>query len=411
MSNIILSKSLESEEKLTLMQEDAKYEIGSDRDAEHTAITCAAEITGRTAPPKIPKLFLASNCIFNCAYCGCRCSREERQNYRNTPEELARMAVASAQENHYGVFLSSAIFRNPDYTQELLAESARIMREDLGYNGFLHVKVMPGADPELIARTGRYASRLSINIEVAHSTGYDKIAKQKNKENILKPMGQISQQIRQAKEEGRCFAVSQTTQLMAGSTDENDRAIMTLSAALYRKYRLKRVYYTPFRYQHPARGYESENLAFKQTPYWRMARLYQADRLIQLYGFSPDDVTPETDPFLHRDLDPKAAWALRHIDLYPVEVNRADYETLLRVPGIGITYAKRILEARRYSTITHDLLRKMKVSLKRCIYFITCDGKYKGGALLGSTALRHVLTSGENSLSISHSLTADETKP
>ena len=246
---------------------------------------------------------------------------------------------------------------------------------------------MPGADPALIAKTGQYASRLSVNIEVVHSTVFSRIAKQKNKQNILGPLRQISLQIRQAREELRPFAVSQTTQLMAGSSDETDRAILTLSDALYRTYRLRRVYYTPFQYRHAAKGYEAEHLPLRQTPQWRMTRLYQADRLIQLYGFTPDDVTPENDPYLHQELDPKTAWALRHLDLYPVEVNRADFETLIRVPGIGITYANRILEARRYATVTHELLKKMRISLKRCACFITCDGKYRGGSMLDSSDL------------------------
>jgi len=393
------------------MNEDAKFEVAGDFDAESTAIKCAAGIKGKPSPPKVPKLFLSGKCIYNCAYCGCRCGNEERGDYCNTPRELADMAVEAAKNNGGGVFISSAIYRSADYTQELLAETARIIRGDLSYKGYLHAKVMPGADPALIARTGKYASRLSVNIEVAHSTGYEHIAKQKNKTNILTPMGDISKQILAAKDERRPFAISQTTQLMAGSTNEDDRVIMTLSQAMYKKYRLKRVYYTPYHYAHDAKGYEAENLQFTQTPYWRMARLYQADRLLQLYGFTPDDVTPESDPFLHENIDPKAAWALRHMDLYPVEVNRADLDTLIRVPGIGITYAKRIIEARRYCTITHDVLKKMKVALKRCIYFITCDGKYQGGNVLDSPDIRSELAKEQERLSIFDSRAEENTKP
>jgi len=410
MANIILPKNLEYEDKLALMRDDAKFEIGSDRDAEAAALACAAQIKGRPAPPKVPKMFLSSKCVFNCAYCGCRCGREERGNYCNTPAELAKMAVANAQANGHGVFISSAIYKNADYTQELLAESARIMRRELGYHGYLHVKVMPGADPALIERTGQYASRLSVNIEVAQSSGYERIAKQKNKGNILTPMRDISEQILEAKDERRPFADSQTTQLMAGSTEEDDRVIMSLAMAMYKKYRLKRVYYTPYHYDHAAKGYESENLPFRQTPYWRMARLYQADRLTQLYGFSADDVTPADDPFLHEELDPKAAWALRHMELYPVEVNKADFDTLIRVPGIGITYAKRIIEARRYCTVTHDILKKMRVALKRCVFFITCNGIYKGGPALYSPDIRNILATEPEQLSIFNSLTADESE-
>ena len=410
MSNIIIPKQLSTAEKLALMSEDAKYEVGFDGDAEATAIACASDIHGKSSPPKVPKIYLSGSCIFNCAYCGCRCSRDRENTYAHTPAELARLAVDAAKENGHGIFVSSAIYKNPDHTQELLAESVRIMRKELNYTGYIHAKVMPGADPLLIEKTGRYASRLSINIEVAKSSGYEKIAKQKNKKNILTPMGDISEQILCAKDEKRPFATSQTTQLMAGSTDEDDRTIMNLSTALYKKYRLKRVYYTAFAYRHQAKGYESENLQLKQTPYWRMARLYQADRLTQLYGFSSDDVTPESDPFLQQDIDPKAAWALRHMDLYPVEVNKADFDTLIRVPGIGLTYAKRIIEARKHCIITHDILKKMRVSLKRSIYFITCNGQYKGGNVLLSPDVRSVLITGKDQLSIYNSLTVDESE-
>lgn len=408
MSNIIIPKQLETPDRLALMRNDAKFEVGADCDAENTALLCAGNIKGKPGPPKIPKMFLASKCIFNCAYCGCRCSREERDNYCNTPAELAKMAVDEAKRNGFGVFVTSAIYRNADYTQELLAECVRIMREELYYSGFIHAKVMPGADPLLIERTGIYANRLSINIEVAQSAGYNRIAKQKNKTNILAPMHNISEQICGAKYEKRRFATSQTTQLMAGSTKEDDRTIMTLSQALYSKYRLKRVYYTAFHYRHEAKGYENEDLKITQTPYWRMARLYQADRLLQLYGFSPNDVTPEEEPFLSEDIDPKAAWALRHLDMYPVEVNKADFDTLIRIPGIGITYAKRIIEARRHCTITHDVLKKMRVSLKRSIYFITCNGQYMGGSSLFSADIRNMLSTGHDELSIFNSLTVDE---
>lgn len=404
MSNIIIPKQFNKEDIITLMQDDAKFEVASDFDAESTALLCAGEIKAKKTPPKIPKMFLASGCVFNCAYCGCRCSREERNNYCNTPSDLAKMSVEAAINNGHGVFVTSAIYKNANYTQELLAESVRIMREELNYGGYIHAKVMPGADPLLIKKTGTYASRLSVNIEVAKSEGYEHIAKQKNKENILTPMKDISDFILSAKNERQEFAYSQTTQLMAGSTQEDDRTIMTLSQALYKKYRLKRVYYTAFQYKHEAIGYENENLQITKTPYWRMARLYQADRLLQLYGFSPDDVTPTEQPFLEYDVDPKSNWALRHLNMYPVEVNKADYETLIRIPGIGITYAQKIMEARKHCIITHDILRKMSVSLKRSIYFITCDGQYQGGNVLSAVNIRDYLTTGTDQLSIYESL-------
>lgn len=411
MANIWIPRQLDTEEKLALMEEDARFEVAGDLDAESTALHCAAEVKAPRGAAKVPKIYLASKCIFNCAYCGCRCGREERSNYCNTPRELAELAVSSALENGHGVFVSSAIYKNADYTQELLAESVRIMRQELQYGGYIHAKVMPGADPLLIEKTGKYANRLSVNIEVAHSAGYSRIAKQKNRTNILTPMGDISHLVQGARLERRRFATSQTTQLMAGSTGEDDRTIMTLSQALYGKYHLKRVYYTPFKYKYPAKGYEQENLQPVSTPYWRMARLYQADRLLQLYGFSPDDVTPVGQPFLEEDIDPKSSWALRHLEMYPVEINTADYETLLRVPGIGVTYAKRILEARRHCAVTHELLRKMHISLKRCNYFITCGGVYRGGNVLDSIHVRKYLLSSGTQTSISDSLCTENILP
>ncbi|NLT13657.1 MAG: biotin synthase [Clostridiales bacterium] len=408
MSNIIIPKELDMADKLALMNEDAQYEVGVDGEAESTALLCAADIKGRPGPPKVPKMFLSSACVFNCAYCGNRCGREERTVYSHTSSELAKIAVDAAKRNGHGVFVSSAIHKNADYTQELLAECVRVMREELFYYGYIHAKVMPGADPLLIEKTGKYANRLSVNIEVAQSSGYERIAKQKNKANILTPMGNIAEQIQSAQYDRRQFAVSQTTQLMAGSTGEDDRTIMTLSGALYRKYRLKRVYYTAFHYRHEAKGYEDEALPLTQTPYWRMARLYQADRLMQLYGFSSDDVTPEAEPFLFEDIDPKAAWALRHLDMYPVEVNKADFDTLIRVPGIGLTYAKRILEARKHAAITHDLLTKMRIPLKRCVFFITCNGQYKDGNTVLSPEIRNALRTGPDEMSIGQSLSDGE---
>jgi predicted DNA-binding helix-hairpin-helix protein len=406
MSNIILPKQFNIKDKMDLMQDDARFEVSDDRDAESTALICSGRISAPKGPAKVPKMFLASRCVFNCAYCGCRCGREDRVNYCSTPQELARLSVDAARSNGGGVFVSSAIYKNADYTQELLAECVRIMRKELLYTGYIHAKVMPGADPLLINKTGRYANRLSINIEVAKSTGYERIAKQKNRKNILTPMQSISDQILQAKYDKQIFAVSQTTQLMAGSTQEDDRTIIALSQALYRKYLLKRVYYTPFQYRHAAKGYENEDLQLTSTPYWRMARLYQADRLLQLYGFSPDDITPESQPFLEYDIDPKSSWALRHLGMYPVEVNIADYETLIRVPGIGTTYAKKIMEARKYCSITHDLLKKMHISLKRSVYFITCGGQYKGGNALYSSDIRDRLTADADQLSIFDALNA-----
>ncbi|MCL1788200.1 MAG: helix-hairpin-helix domain-containing protein, partial [Defluviitaleaceae bacterium] len=208
-------------------------------------------------------------------------------------------------------------------------------------------------------------------------------------------MGQIAEYIRGAKAErsryrhAPNFATSQTTQLMPGSTGETDFEILRLASSLYRKYSLARVYYSPFQYKHEAKGYP--DLPQIATPTWRMKRLYQADRLMQLYGFSAEELAPEGESFLSADLDPKAAWALRHMHLYPIEVNTADYEMLLKIPGIGTTYAARIIKARKYCKVTHDVLRALGVSLKRSVHFMTCNGKFLGQRSDGVDVYRELL--------------------
>lgn len=392
---ILPDKSMSMEEKYLQMREDARFEIGdSEENCQVDLAFLRRDIHSPQTLPKQPKVFLSSNCIFNCAYCGCRESNEQKRGYTCTPRELAELSVAEAKRCGSGIFLSSAIYQTPDYTQELLERTCKIIRKELAYTGYLHCKVMPGADPRLIYNCGRYASRLSVNIEVACSEGYRMVAKNKNKTNILTPMSQISKMVAAAGgETGRWrpkFASSQVTQLMAGSSGEDDRTILNLSTALYKKYSLKRVYYTAFHYTHPAEGYDE--LPLIETPKWRMHRLYQADRLMQLYGFTAGEVLPDHTPNLSEDIDPKAAWALRNIQLFPVEVNDADYDMLLRVPGIGPIYAQRILKARRYCSITHDVLRALGVSLKRARHFITCKGRYIG-TTSGDTNVLHGMLS------------------
>lgn len=389
MFNINTDNKLSFEDKITLMQEDARYDVADARisygqeQLDEVSIpdpSMFQDIHSTQAPPKVPKVFLSNKCIFNCAYCGCRASHDTNKRYCNTPREMAEIALMQAKDNGHGVFITSAIYQNADYTEELIIETLRIMRQELFYKGYIHAKIMPGTDPLLIKEAARYANRLSVNIEVAQCSGYDRIAKQKNKENILLPMQHISnivQNYRQYRNQANpVIANSQTTQLMAGSTGETDLKIMTLSKALYKKYKLSRVYYTAFHYIHEAKGY---NLPFTATPQWRVRRLYQADRLMQLYGFTPDEITPEQEPNLTEKIDPKISWAIRNIHLFPVEVNKADYEQLLRIPGIGLTYAQKIIRARKYGIVTHETLQKIGVSLKRSNYFITCNGIYQGG--------------------------------
>lgn len=384
------------EEKITLMQEDSQYDVADPivsygslpPEQEQEVIpdpTMFADIHAKSTPPKVPKLFVSNNCIFNCAYCGCRASNDNKHRYCNTPREMAEIAYNEAKDNGHGVFITSSIHRNADYTEELIIETLRILRKELLYNGYVHAKVMPGTDPLLIIEAARYANRLSVNIEVAKNSGYERVAKQKNKYNILGPMQDISNIVQNAKRyrsfNNPVMAKSQTTQLMAGSTEETDRTIITLAKALYKKYGLSRVYYTNFQYGHEAKGYD---LPFTHTPSWRARRLYQADRLLQLYDFTPDEIAPEAEPNLTSELDPKMSWALRNIHLFPIEVNTADYEELLRIPGIGLTFAQKIIRARSHGIVTHQTLRRIGLYMNKSSFFLTCNGKYEGGAALSN---------------------------
>lgn len=390
--------SLSMKDKLALMQEDAMYDVADPQlsyGADASEQECIpdpsmfSDIHAKQTPPTVPKVFVSNKCSFNCAYCGCRASRENNSRYCNTPREMAEIALTQAKNNGHGVFITSAIYQNANYTEELIIETLRILRKELFYNGYVHAKIMPGTDPSLIEKAGMYANRLSVNIEVAQNAGYQRVAKQKNKENILTPMLQISNLVRSARQyktKGNpIIAKSQTTQLMAGSSEETDRTIMNLSKAMYKKYELSRVYYTAFQYKNPAKGYDE--LPYTATPVWRVRRLYQADRLLQLYHFTPDDITPEEAPNLTAEHDPKMSWALRNIHLFPVEVNTADYEELLRIPGIGLTFAQKIIRARRYGTITHQTLRRIGVYMNKSTYFLTCNGRYEGKELIANPQL------------------------
>jgi len=391
MSNIIISKELSAAEKISLMREDATHDIA---DNDLVAIgQSISNIKSKPSPPTVPKVFVSNDCSFNCAYCGCRVSKDKRR-YTHKAEEIADLALASA--NDCGVFITSAICKNPDYTEELIIDTLKVIRQKRRYGGYVHAKIMPGADPLLIKQLGFLADRVSVNIELPHSDGYKILAKQKTRDNILSPMiavndfiSELNPQkgIKARSETGRVFApAGQTTQMMIGAMGETDRTITVLADSLYKKFDLRRVYYSPF---------DASAQGGYKTPKWRGRRLYQADRLVKLYGMSPDEILPENSPDLDFDIDPKAAYALRNIAMFPVEINAADYETLLRIPGIGIISAKKIIAARKVARLTYDNLKYMHVALSKSKYFITCNGKYYGGAMLENPHLRKKLWADE----------------
>ena len=374
MVNIIRDKTPGFQEKVWLMAESARFDM-SEEDMFFESYAGGKSCGRLPAPNKVPKAFMSSDCVFDCQYCGCRRSNDQKRGFTFTPEELADISVKGARLNNHGIFLTSAVYKSPDYTQELINRTIHEIRKVHGYRGYLHAKIMPGADLRLIYEAGLMADRLSVNIELPHSSGYQTIARQKNKENILGPMGAISSMI---KELGgrRSFATSQITQMMVGTMGEDDRTIIALSQAMYKKYRLSRVYYSAFS---PVQ--ETAVLPSEKIPFWRQNRIYQADRLLAMYKMNVDELVPAGAPFLERDIDPKTAWALRNLDLFPMEVTKAGYESLIRVPGIGPAGAQKIVQTRKYAQITPEALRKMRISLKYSLYFLTFGGRYYGGIL------------------------------
>lgn len=323
------------------------------------------------------KILMSNACIYDCKYCINRCTNSvKRATF--TPREIADLTIAFYKRNYIeGLFLSSAVIKNPDYTMELLYEAIFILRKEYNFNGYIHVKTIPGTSKELIDKLGLLVDRTSINIELPSNDSLKLLAPQKEKVGILTPMQYISKEISISKQEKSKYKekfvpAGQTTQLIVGATPETDLKIMKLSESLYNKLNLKRVYYSAY-----VSINEDSNLpALSSPPLLRENRLYQADWLIRFYGFKIDDLLDETHPNFHTMLDPKCDWALRNLQHFPVEINKADYNTLLKVPGIGVISAKRIITARREFNLTFENLKKLGIVLKRARYFITCNGKY-----------------------------------
>ena len=323
------------------------------------------------------KILMSNACIYDCKYCINRCTNSvKRATF--TPREIADLTIAFYKRNYIeGLFLSSAVIKNPDYTMERLYEAIFILRKEYNFNGYIHVKTIPGASKELIDKLGHLVDRTSINIELPSNDSLRLLAPQKEKAGILTPMQYISKEISISKQEKSKYKekfvpAGQTTQLIVGATPETDLKIMKLSESLYNKLSLKRVYYSAY-----VSINEDSNLpALSSPPLLRENRLYQADWLIRFYGFKIDDLLDETHPNFHTMLDPKCDWALRNLQHFPVEINKADYNTLLKVPGIGVISAKRIITARREFNLTFENLKKLGIVLKRARYFITCNGKY-----------------------------------
>lgn len=329
------------------------------------------------------KVLMTNYCVFDCQYCINRRSNDVRRA-GFSPRELAELTIGFYRRNYIeGLFLSSGVVRNPDYTTELMIRALRILREEYRFNGYIHAKVIPGTAPELLSALGLLADRMSVNIELPSEAGLRLLAPDKTKTAILRPMGLIRDKVSENKSElvkyrhaPRFAPAGQSTQLIVGATEDSDRHILHLTQSLYDQYKLKRVFYSAY-----VPVVENALLPAVTTkpPLLREHRLYQADCLLRFYGFRAEELLPDTQPYFNTALDPKCNWAIGHMEQFPVEIMKADYEMLLRVPGIGPVGARRILSARRAAPLSFDNLKKLGVVLRRAQYFITCGGKMAEG--------------------------------
>lgn len=322
------------------------------------------------------KIMLTNYCIYDCAYCINRVSNDIPRATLSV-SELVDLTIEFYRRNYIeGLFLSSGVVRNPDYTMERLVRVAKDLREVHHFNGYIHLKSIPGASEELVRQAGRYADRLSVNLEIPTEKNLKLLAPEKDHQSVYKPMLYIQQGALESAEERkkhrhapRFAPAGQSTQMIVGATSETDRDILNVSSALYQRPTMKRVYYSGYI---SVNTYDKRLPALKQPPLVRENRLYQADWLLRFYQFRVDELVDDASPDLDLEVDPKLAWALRHPEFFPVNILTADYEALLRVPGIGVRSARLIVLSRRFSRIGLYDLKRMGAVVKKARYFITC---------------------------------------
>ena len=377
-------------EKLRILADAAKYDAactssGVDRKngsmGTGNAVACGIchsfSADGRCI--SLLKILLTNDCCYDCVYCVNRVGNDtERATF--SPDEVCTLTMGFYRRNYIeGLFLSSAVYRNPSYTMELIYETVLRLRTVYHFHGYIHVKAIPGADPQLIQQTGFLVDRMSCNLELPTAEGLRSLAPNKPRRQLLKPMRQIQQQITVSKHEVALYRhaqpfvpAGQSTQMIIGATGESDYQIMSVSEALYGRFKMKRVFYSAY-----VGVNEDSRLPAVGTmpPLLGEHRLYQADWLIRVYGFKAAELLSKRQPNFNLLLDPKCDWAVRHLEAFPVEVMTADYYQLLRVPGLGVNSARRICRARRYGGLRFEDLKKMGVVLKRAMYFITCQGR------------------------------------
>lgn len=396
-------------EKLSILSDAAKYDAscsssGSKRankskglgNSDGVGICHSYTEDGRCV--SLLKILFTNYCIFDCAYCISRRSNDVKRA-AFTVEEVVDLTINFYRRNYIeGLFLSSGIFKNADYTMERLVSVAKTLRNIHNFNGYIHLKAIPGASPELLHEAGLYADRLSVNIEMPSDESLQKVAPEKNYNDIITPMNYLADEKERYVDEKLHFKKSpiflpagQSTQLIIGASPENDTQILRLADNLYKKQRLKRVYYS---------GYipiQTDNRVplLEAPPLLRENRMYQADWLLRFYKFSVDEILDAQNPNLDLEVDPKLSYALRHPEKFPVDINRADYEMILRVPGIGVKSAKKIVSSRIHQWLHSDHLQKIGVVLKRARYFITCPGVESSRKDYQMADLKRIILSGE----------------
>ena len=377
-------------DKLGILTDAAKYDVactssGVDRKGNGTGIgNCVAagichsfSSDGRCI--SLLKILQTNECIYDCKYCQNRCSNDiPRATF--TPDEICTLTMEFYRRNYIeGLFLSSGIIQSPGYTMERIYRTVWLLRNKYRFNGYVHVKAIPGADPMLIRQTGFLVDRMSVNLELPTAEGLKALAPNKHRKTILTPMRQIQNEITSNKEDivlyrnaPRFVAGGQSTQMIIGATPESDFQIINVAESLYQKFQLKRVFYSAF--VNVTRDKLLPALP-GGPPLLREHRLYQADWLLRFYGFRAEELLDEKRPFFNVLLDPKEDWAVRHLEQFPVEINRAPLDLLLRVPGVGVTSAQRRVAARRKVNLNFADLKKIGVVLKRALFFITCSGR------------------------------------
>ncbi len=409
------------QEKLNILSDAAKYDVscsssGSKRDNKNkglgntTGMGICHSYTEDGRCISLLKILLTNFCIYDCAYCVSRKSNEEVKRVAFTVEEVVDLTISFYRRNYIeGLFLSSGIFKSPDYTMERLVRVAKTLREEHGFNGYIHLKTIPGASQELMHQAGLYADRLSVNIELPSEQSLQQLAPEKSYSDIEAPMSYLSETIKGVREEKKIIRSTpsfapggQSTQMVIGASPETDLTIMRQAGRLYQDFGLRRVYYSGYV---PVNDGDARLPHLEaQVPVLREHRLYQADWLLRNYGFRVDEIVDEAHPQLDTAIDPKLGWALRNLHCFPVDINTAEESMIRRIPGIGLRSAERIVQARAFGRLGWEQLRKMGVSVNRAKYFAACRDSADGGRLLGlpDTAIRQRILNTAQSKFVAH---------